>query len=111
MLPSTRLFLGKGARWSCLVKFIRLSKDIATALVNLEPGRHIDDLIAISRARMCILFCIPVPAGRHFSESAEFRSISGPDSFGTHVGIKSFQGKPGFRTQEFRPDFRIHTYL
>jgi len=76
MSPSARLFLGKGARCSCLVKFIRLSKDVATALVNLEQGRRVDDLIAISRARMCIPFCIPVPAGRHFSESTEFCSIS-----------------------------------
>ena len=28
-------------------------------------------------SRMCIPFSIPVPAGRHFLESAEFRSISG----------------------------------
>ncbi len=49
MAPSARLCLGKGARCSCLVKFIRPSKDIAAALVNPEPGRRIDDLIALSR--------------------------------------------------------------
>jgi len=30
-----------------------------------------------ARAKLCIPFSIPVPAGRHFSESAEFRGISG----------------------------------
>jgi hypothetical protein len=49
MVPSARLCLGKGACCSCLVKFIRLSKDIAVALVNPKPGRRIDDLIALSR--------------------------------------------------------------
>jgi hypothetical protein len=43
------LCLGKGARCSCLVKFIRPSKDVAAALVNPKPGRSIDDLIAVSR--------------------------------------------------------------
>jgi hypothetical protein len=49
MAPSARLRLGKGARCSCLVKFILPSKDVAAALVNPEPGRRIEDLIAISR--------------------------------------------------------------
>ena len=49
MAPSARLRLGEGARCSCLVKFIRPSKDVAAALVNPEPGRRIEDLIAISR--------------------------------------------------------------
>ncbi len=49
MAPSARLCLGKGARCSCLVKFIWPLKDIAAALVNLEPGRRINDLIALSR--------------------------------------------------------------
>ncbi len=48
MAPIARLCLGKGARCSCLVKFIRLSKDAATAFVNPEPGRRIEDLIAVS---------------------------------------------------------------
>ncbi len=43
------LCLGEGARCSCLVKFIRPSKDVAAALVNPEPGWRIDDLIAVSR--------------------------------------------------------------
>jgi hypothetical protein len=49
MAPIARLCLGKGARCSCLVKFIQPSKDVATALVNPEPGRRIEDLIAVSR--------------------------------------------------------------
>ncbi len=50
MAPSARLCLGKGARCSCLVKFIRPSKDVAAALVNPPKlGRRIDDLIALSR--------------------------------------------------------------
>ena len=49
MAPSARLCLGKGAHCSCLVKFIRPPKDVAAALVNPDPGRCIDDLIAISR--------------------------------------------------------------
>ena len=49
MAPSARLCLGKGERCSCLVKFIRPSKDVAAALVNPEPGRRIDDLIAVRR--------------------------------------------------------------
>ncbi len=49
MAPSARLRLGKGARCSCLVKFIQPSKDVAAALVNPEPGRRIEDLIATSR--------------------------------------------------------------
>ncbi len=49
MAPSARLCLRKGARCSCLVRFIRPLKDVAAALVNPEPGRRIDDLIAISR--------------------------------------------------------------
>jgi hypothetical protein len=49
MAPSARLCLGKGPHCSCLVKFIQPSKDIAAALVNPKPGRHINDLIAISR--------------------------------------------------------------
>jgi hypothetical protein len=44
-----RLCLGKGARCSCLAKYIRPSKDVSEALVNSEPGWRIDDLIAISR--------------------------------------------------------------
>jgi hypothetical protein len=48
MAPIARLCLGKGARCSCLVKFIRLPKDVAVALVNPKPGRRIDDLIAVS---------------------------------------------------------------
>ena len=47
--PTARLCLGEGARCSCLVKFIRPSKDVAAALVNPKPGRRIDDLIAVSR--------------------------------------------------------------
>jgi hypothetical protein len=49
MARSARLCLGKGARCSCLLKFIRLLKDVATALVNPKPGRRINDLIALSR--------------------------------------------------------------
>ncbi len=49
MALSARLCLGKGARCSCLVKIIQPSKDVAAALVNPEPGRRIDDLIALSR--------------------------------------------------------------
>jgi hypothetical protein len=49
MAPSARLRLREGARCSCLVKIIRPSKDVAAALVNPEPGRRIEDLIAISR--------------------------------------------------------------
>jgi hypothetical protein len=49
MAPIARLCLGEGARCSCLAKYIRPSKDVAAALVNPEPGRRIDDLIAISR--------------------------------------------------------------
>ena len=49
MAPSTRLCLGEGACCSCLVIFIRSSKDGAAALVNPKPGRRIDDLIAVSR--------------------------------------------------------------
>ncbi len=47
--PSARLCLGKGAHCSCLVKFIRPSKDVAAALVNPEPGRRINDLITLIR--------------------------------------------------------------
>jgi hypothetical protein len=49
MAPAATLCLGEGARCSCLVKFIRPSKDVAADLVNPEPGRRIDDLIAVSR--------------------------------------------------------------
>jgi hypothetical protein len=49
MALAATLCLGKGARCSCLVKFIRPSKDVAAALVNPEPGRRIDDLITVSR--------------------------------------------------------------
>jgi hypothetical protein len=49
MAPSARLCLGKGAHCSCLVKFIRPSKDVAAALVNPKPGWRINDLIAVSR--------------------------------------------------------------
>ena len=49
MAPIARLCLGEGARCSCLAKYIRPSKDVSEALVNPEPGRRIDDLIAISR--------------------------------------------------------------
>jgi hypothetical protein len=49
MPPIARLCLGKGARCSCLAKYIRPSKDVSEALVNSKPGRRIDDLIAISR--------------------------------------------------------------
>ena len=43
-----------------------------------EEGTADDELIVgliDSLSRMCIPFCIPVPAGPHFSESAEFRRI------------------------------------
>jgi hypothetical protein len=40
------LCLGKGARCSCLIKFIHPSKDVAVALVNHELNWRIDDLIA-----------------------------------------------------------------
>ena len=43
-----RICLDKGACCSCLVKFLHPSKDVAQALVNPEPGRQINDLIAIS---------------------------------------------------------------
>ncbi len=49
MAPNARIHLGKGARCSCLVKFLRPSKDIAQALVNPELGRRINYLIAVSR--------------------------------------------------------------
>ena len=49
MAPTATLCLGEGARCSCLAKFIRPSKDVAEALVNPDPGRRIDDLIAVSR--------------------------------------------------------------
>ena len=49
MAPIARLRLGEGARCSCLVKFIRPSKDVAAALVNPEPGRRVEDLTAVSR--------------------------------------------------------------
>ncbi len=49
MAPSARLCLGKGARCSCFIKFIRQLKDVAAALVNPELGQRIDDLIALSR--------------------------------------------------------------
>ena len=49
MAPIARLRLGEGACCSCLVKFVRPPKDVAAALVNPEPGRRIDDLIAVSR--------------------------------------------------------------
>jgi hypothetical protein len=49
MAPIARLCLGEGARCSCLAKNIRPLKDVSKALVNPEPGRRIDDLIAISR--------------------------------------------------------------
>ena len=53
----------------------------ATADVEFvqEEGTANDELIVgliDSLSRMCIPFCIPVPAGPHFSESAEFRGIS-----------------------------------
>ena len=44
-----------------------------------------------SLPRMCISFCILVPAGPHFLESVEFCRFRR-----THVGIKSFQGKINF---------------
>jgi hypothetical protein len=47
--------------------------------------------IAISLAWVCILFSIPITAGPHFLESvfsAEYAKFHG-----THIGIKSFQGK------------------
>jgi hypothetical protein len=47
---------------------------------------------------MCIPFCIPVPAGPHFPESVFF--AESVEFCGTHVGIKSFQGKINlFRNQ------------
>ena len=49
MAPTGKLCLGEGARCSCLAKFVRPSKDVAAALVNPDPGRRIDDLIAVSR--------------------------------------------------------------
>jgi hypothetical protein len=49
MPPIARLCLGKGARCSCLAKYIRPLNDVSEALVNSKPGRRIDDLIAISR--------------------------------------------------------------
>jgi hypothetical protein len=51
MAPSARLCLGEGEHCSCscLVRFIRPSKDVAAALVNPEPCRRIDDLIVVSR--------------------------------------------------------------
>ncbi len=42
------LCLSEGACCSGLVKLIRPSKDIVKALVNPEPGRHIDDCITVS---------------------------------------------------------------
>ncbi len=49
MAPIARLCLGEGARYYCLAKYIRPSKDVSEALVNPKQGRRIDDLIVISR--------------------------------------------------------------
>jgi hypothetical protein len=52
--------------------------------------------------RMCIPFCIPVPAGPHFfgfrRNTRRNKIIPGQDYFG-----------PELRTQEFRPEFRRHS--
>ena len=77
-----------------------------TAQPGCRPQRHLNQLMRTGlgentwargvrgferlymEPRMCIPLCILVSAGPHFSESAEFRQFRG-----THVGIKSFQGK------------------
>ena len=44
-------------------------------------------------SRMCIPFSIPVPVGPHFLESVFFFFAESAEFRGTHIGIKSFQGK------------------
>jgi hypothetical protein len=72
MALSARLCLGEGALCSCLVKFIRPSNDVATALVNPKPGRCTNDLIALSRD-------VTTRGGKRFA-SIFFRAALSPAS-------------------------------
>jgi hypothetical protein len=49
MVPRARLCLGKGARCSVLLKFLRPSKNVNEAILNPVQGQWLDDLIAVSR--------------------------------------------------------------
>ena len=49
MAPTARICLGKGARCSVLVKYLRPSKAVADAIVNPTAGQQVDDLIAVKR--------------------------------------------------------------
>ena len=57
----------------------------------LQTGHDEKNTQGLGGSWICIPFCIPVPAGPHFLESAEFHGIS--PSCRAHIGIKSFQGK------------------
>jgi hypothetical protein len=48
MVPRARHSLGKGARCLVLLKFLRPSKVVAEAIVNLVKGQRLDDFIAVS---------------------------------------------------------------
>ena len=47
MAPTARICLGKGARCSVLVKYLRPSKAVADAILNPTAGQRVDDLIAV----------------------------------------------------------------
>ena len=48
-MPRAQLCLGKGARCSVLLKFLRPSKVIAKTILNPVRDQRLDDLIAVSR--------------------------------------------------------------